>query len=222
MRLAPRSLFRPRFSRRPATVALVALLLLAPVLLVPNPQDAVIAQQQQVREAAERQAEASTASPRTSRPRAQTRTIRARDLRRSCAISPASSATSPDDLDVNLARLGAIESDVRAQIDPANEQRAASLTSLSRALSSAATGKPDANREGDPEKARDDLKDLAEGLDDLTPEQQKDLARQLAEMEATASQADGAAGTALSEAAQSLAQGDTAGAVRRSIASGRH
>src|SRR6185503_2258517 len=38
------------------------------------------------------------------------------------------------------------------------------------------------------------------------------LARQLAGMEATASQADGAAGTALSDAAQSLAQGDTAGA----------
>ena len=34
----------------------------------------------------------------------------------------------PDDLDANLARLGAIETDVRAQVDPANEQRAASLT----------------------------------------------------------------------------------------------
>ena len=56
----------------------------------------------------------------------------------------------PDDLDANLARLGAIETEVRAQVDPSNEQRAASLTALSRALSSAATGKPEANPAGDP------------------------------------------------------------------------
>ena len=100
----------------------------------------------------------------------------------------------PDDLDANLARLGAIETDVRAQVDPANEQRAASLTALSRALSSAATGKPEANPDGDPQKAHDDLKDLGDKLDGLTPEQQRELARQLAALEATASQADGAAG----------------------------
>jgi hypothetical protein len=101
---------------------------------------------------------------------------------------------------------------MRAQADPANEQRAASLTSLSRALSSAATGKPDANRDGDPEQAREDIADLGQQLDQLTPAEQRDLARQLAELEATASQADGAAGTALRDAAQSLAQGDTQGA----------
>ena len=47
-----------------------------------------------------------------------------------------------------------MEAEVRAQTDPANEQRAASLTSLSRSLSRAATGKPDANKDGDPEKRR--------------------------------------------------------------------
>ena len=55
--MAPAGLFRPRFSRQPATVALVGALLLVPMTLLPNPQDAVIAQQQQVREAADRQAE---------------------------------------------------------------------------------------------------------------------------------------------------------------------
>src|SRR4029079_12226048 len=57
IRTTPAGLFRPRFSRQPATVALVAAMLWAPVTLLPNPQDAVIAQQQQVRQAAERQAE---------------------------------------------------------------------------------------------------------------------------------------------------------------------
>ena len=160
--LAPAGLFRPRFSREPALVALVAALLLVPMTLLPNPQDAVIAQQQQVREAADRQAERidrvaddladkgqGTDDPRTRL--AQELRDLARQLRER-----------PDDLDANLARLGAIETDVRAQVDPANEQRAASLTALSRALSSAATGKPDENRDGDPEKARDDLKELGD------------------------------------------------------------
>src|SRR5207247_2662856 len=115
-------------------------------------------------------------------------------------------------LDVNLARLGSIENEVRAQTDPSNEQRASSLTALSRSLSQAATGKPDANRDGDPDATREDLQKLAEDLVTMTPEEQRDLAEQLAGLDATASQADGAASTALRDAAQSLAQGDTAGA----------
>ena len=46
----------------------------------------------------------------------------------------------------------------------------------------------------------------------MTDAEKADLARQLAELQATASQASGAAATALRDAAQSLAQGDTAGA----------
>ena len=146
----PAGLFRPRLSLRPAVVAVVAVLLLAPVVLLPNPQDAVIAQQQQVRQAAERQAEridraaeelgTKGQDPNDPRTRlAQELRDLARQLRER-----------PSDLDANLARLGSIENDVRAQVDPANEQRAASLTALSRSLSSAATGKPEANRDGDP------------------------------------------------------------------------
>ena len=56
----------------------------------------------------------------------------------------------PGDLDKNLAELGSVEDDVRAQLDPANEQRAASIASLSRSLSRAATGNPQANPDGDP------------------------------------------------------------------------
>jgi len=175
LRTVPSALFRPRVSRRPAAVGLVAILVLAPVILVPNPQNAVIAQQQQVREAAARQAdridrvadELGTKSQDPNDPRTRL-TQELRDLARQLRGHP-------NDLDANLARLGAIENDVRAQIDPANEQRASSLTSLSRALSSAATGKPEGNRDGDPEKARDDLKGLGDRLDQLTPEQQRDL-----------------------------------------------
>ena len=135
---------------------------------IPNPQDLVIAQQRQVADAADRQADrldelaeeldskgADSQDPRT-RLAEELREL-ARQLR-----------DKPTDLDVNLARLGAMEADVRAQTDPANEQRAASLTSLSRSLSRAATGKPDANKDGDPEEAQQDLDDLGDKLDDMT------------------------------------------------------
>ena len=92
----------------------------------PNPQDAVIAQQRQVREAADAPGRAARRARRRARDaRAPTPTIRGPGSPRSCATSPGSCASSPDQLDVNLARLGSIESDVRAQLDPANEQRAA-------------------------------------------------------------------------------------------------
>ena len=105
LRAAPANLFRPRFSRRPAVAIVVSALLLAPVLLMPNPQDAVIAQQRQVREAANQQAEqldelakeleskgADAQDPRTRL--AQELRDLARQLR-----------DRPDQLDVNLARL---------------------------------------------------------------------------------------------------------------------
>ena len=188
IRVVPGGLFRPRLSRQPALIAVVALALIVPAVVLPRPQDAVIAQQQQVRagrrtpgrEDRSRGRGAWCEGPRPERPA---------DARwpRSSATWRASCASTPTTSDVNLAKLGSIENDVRAQVDPANEQRAASLTSLSRSLSSAATGKPDANRDGDPEKAKQDLADLADKLDTLTPDQRRELAEQLAGMEASAS-----------------------------------
>ncbi|HZC33719.1 MAG TPA: hypothetical protein VE640_10570, partial [Candidatus Bathyarchaeia archaeon] len=211
IRRVPR-LFTPRLSRAPAIASLVAGLVLIPVLALPNPQDAVIAQQRDIRAAAERQAQrlddtakeleakgADTQDPRTQLAKD------LRDLARQLRDKPA-------DLATNLARLGAIESGVRAQIDPGTEQHAAAMTSLSRALSRATTGNPDANRDGDPNKTKSDLEKLKSDLPSMTPDKQRDMARQLAQMASTASGADGGAATALQDAAQSLAQGDTASA----------
>src|SRR6185503_19646924 len=57
LRSVPSNLFRPRFSRRPAGMAFAALIALAPVLLLPNPQNAIIAQAREVREEAKEQAD---------------------------------------------------------------------------------------------------------------------------------------------------------------------
>ena len=160
LRALPVDLFKPRMAMRPAGAALVAALLLAPVLLIPNPQHAVIAQARQEREAAQEQARrlddlakeledkgADANDPRTRL--AQELRDLARQLR-----------DRPGDLDVNLAKLGSVESDVRSRVDPATEQRAAALASLSRALSRSATGQQNANPDGDPKQTQEDLDKL--------------------------------------------------------------
>ena len=212
LRVVDPGLFRPRLARRPALIALIATALVAPALLLPNPQDVVIAQQREIREEAERQAERIDEVAKSLEGKGadanDPRTQLAEELRQLAERL----RTNPGDLDRNLAQLGAVEDDVRAQLDPANEQRAASLSSLSRSLSRSATGKPQANPGGDPKEARDDLEDLAQKVDDMTQAEREALARELAELQGAASQADGAAGQALKDAASSLAQGDTEGA----------
>ena len=57
LRAVDPGLFRPRLARRPALIALIATALVVPAVLLPNPQDLVIAQQREIRAEAERQAE---------------------------------------------------------------------------------------------------------------------------------------------------------------------
>jgi hypothetical protein len=200
--------FPPRIARRPALVAVIAGLLLLPAVLLPNPQDATIAQQRQLREESQQQArrieeiarELESKSGSAKDPRSEL----ARELRELAGQL----RDDPAALDANLARLGSIEGDLRAQIDPSNEQRAAALASLSRGLSRASTGRPESNTEGDPEQAAKDIEQAARDVETMTEAEQRDLARDLAALESTASQAGGAAATALREAAQSLGQGD--------------
>ena len=112
------SLFKPRFSRSPALTSMASAVLLGAVLLVPNPQDLVIAQQRDVREAADRQADrldelaedleskgGEAEDPRTEL--AEELRELARQLRER-----------PDELAVNLRQLGAVESEVRSRVDP--------------------------------------------------------------------------------------------------------
>jgi hypothetical protein len=209
LRTTAPGLFRPRLSRRPAAVALVALIVLAPVALLPNPQNAAIAQAKAVREEAVAQAKRidklADELAKQGKDANDPRTRLAQELRDLAKQL----REHPDQLDANLAKLGSIEAALQAQLDPANEQRAAALSALSRGLSRAATGKSDANPSGDPKAAAEDLKNAAKQLDQLTPDQRKELAKQLTELGGAASHAGSAASQALTDAAQSLAQGDT-------------
>ena len=143
-------LFRPRIARRPALAALIAAALVLPAILLPNPMDLVIAQNREVREEAERQAERideiakdlEGKGAKAGDPRA--------DLAEELRALAERLRVNPGDLDRNLAQLGSVEDEVRSQLDPANEQKAASIAALSRALSRASTGNPQANPGGDP------------------------------------------------------------------------
>ena len=135
LRVVEPGLFRPRLARRPALVALVAAALVLPAALLPNPQDAVIAQNRQVREEAAQQAERIDEVAKD----LEGKGADANDPRSQLAEELRELAEqlrqNPGDLDANLAQLGAVEDDVRAQLNPANEQRAAAIAALSRSLS---------------------------------------------------------------------------------------
>ena len=165
---APPDLFRPRARRAPMAAALVSALLLVPLL---SP--------------AQRHGPADRAGqgdPRGSGPpgrpdrqggrgpggQGAIRTIRGPGSPRSCATWRSSCAT------IRRARRQPGQAGQRRGRPPrgdrpATEQRAAALASLSRALSGATTGKPDANRDGDPDKAAADIEKAAAELDKLTP-----------------------------------------------------
>ncbi|MEI7744857.1 MAG: hypothetical protein WCK58_14055, partial [Chloroflexota bacterium] len=212
LRAVEPSLFRPRLARRPALVALVAMALVVPAILLPNPMDLVITRNQQVRQEAQRQADKIDKIAKDLQAKGadanDPRTQLSEELRKLAEKL----RNNPGELDMNLAQLGAVEDNVRAQLDPANEQKAASLAALSRSLSRTATGDPKANPGGDPKTTKDDLKQLGDKVDAMTQAQRDELAKQLAGLQGQASQADGAAGLALRDAVQSLTQGDTAGA----------
>jgi len=140
------TVFRPPVPLRTAAATVVGLVLLVPLLLLPNPQDQRIADDRRLREEAalqadkvERIADDLAAKARTpDDPRAQV----AQQLKDLAKLL----RDHPGDLDAALAKVGSVEGELRAQIDPSTEQRAAALASLSRGLSNAAAGRPDANR----------------------------------------------------------------------------
>jgi hypothetical protein len=206
------TIFRPPVPFRTAAATVFCLVFLVPLLLLPNSQDQRIADDRRLHDETARQADKVeriaddlAAKARTpDDPRAQV-AQQLKDLARLLRDHPG-------DLDAALAKVGSVEGELRAQIDPSTEQRGAALASLSRGLSNAATGRPDANRAGDPATAAQDLRDLAARLDNLTSAERKQLADQLAGLQSTARQADGSAGVAAGDGARSLATGDIAGA----------
>ncbi len=205
-------LFRPRLDRRRALVAIVAALVVAPALLLPNPQDAVIARDQAVRDAAQAQAARIDEAARQLAAKGTTPTDPRSKLSEELRQLAEQLRQKPGDLQANLAKLGAVQDAIGAQLDPSNEQRASALAAAARALSQTATGNPQANPDADTKVTHEDLNDLGARLDSMTPAQRAQMATALAALQQLVTQADSTAGQALQDAASSIAQGDVAGA----------
>ena len=210
--VVPPGTFRPRVSHRPALVALVAAVLVVPLVLVPNQMDQQIAQNRAVREEATQTAERIDRLAEQLERQGGTpddpRTRLARDLRDLAKELRGD----PGALDKNLARLGGVEASVREQLDPSNEERAAALAALSRGLSRAATGDAKTNPGGDPEEAEADLDRLADQLGDRPEQELARLGQSLAALQGAAAQAGAGADAALRDATSALARGDRAAA----------
>jgi hypothetical protein len=201
----PRGLRIPLPRRQTATTVLASLLLV-PALLLPNGMNDILNLREQQRAAAENQAQRLTETAdrlNEGRTAPDPRVDIAQELRDLAQQL----RDHPEDLNANLAKLGSLEDALRSRIDPANEQRAAAITSLSRQLSRSATGS-DSNPSGDPQKTSQDLKDLANRLPQMTDQQRQDLARELSQQDATARQAGGDAQSALADAVRAIQSGD--------------
>ena len=100
-------------------------MLLIPAVLLPNPQDAVIALNRQVREEAQRQAQRIDDVAKD----LGTKGVDANDPRTRLSEELRQLAerlrSNPDDLDMNLSQLGSIEDQVRAQLGVARLARGA-------------------------------------------------------------------------------------------------
>ena len=142
LRAVQPNLFRPRLARRPAGTAILAAALMIPAVLLPNPMDLVIQQNRQVREEAQHQADRIEEIAKDLEGRGANANDPRTQLSQELRELAQRLRSNPGDLDRNLAQLGSVEDSVRSQLDPANEQRAASLAALSRALSRSATKNP--------------------------------------------------------------------------------
>ena len=195
-----RAAFKPRLARRPSAIGGIGVLLLMVLIVWPNPLDAVIRDRQAARDAsrdvaerieevadeAERQG-AETPDPRRDELIEQLRRL-ARQLR-----------DGGDDRQDALAKIGSVQEQLARLTDPQAALKDAGLTQLARQISQAATGKQEANEDGDAEQAAKDLEQLMEQLPNLS------RAQAAARAEALQRAAQGAAGTQ-PEVAQRLAE----------------
>ena len=203
-------LFRPGFAARHALVASLAVLVAAIAFALPNPQDAVIARDRAIRDEARAQAQRVDQAAHQLASRAETPSDPRSKLAEEMRQFAEQLRQNPGDPQANLAKLGAVEDDIRSQLDPSSEQRASVLATVARALSRTATKDPLANPEGNTKITHEDLNALGATLDTMKADQLQATAVALASLQDLVSQADTSAGRALQDAASSLAGGDTA------------
>ena len=208
-RVDMRRSFPPRFKSRPLMAA--GLLLVGALLLafLPNPMDQVLAERRAVAQAARQQAEKIADLKKEVEKTADlTPEEKERLLQRLAELARQLQAN-PGDRQQALADIDRVEQAIRQQLDPGAAMQKAALEGIAARLQALAGAHKD-ERLGDLQKAAEDLKALAEQIGQMTPEQRSQLARDLGQLAARASQAgDSATAQALAALAQAALSGDS-------------
>ncbi|MEO6295468.1 MAG: hypothetical protein ABIP01_00110 [Candidatus Limnocylindria bacterium] len=200
-----RRAFRPRLARRPLVVAAMGLTMTLLLVAWPNPQDDVIEQRRAAREAAERVAErVEEVADEVGEENVENPDPRREELERQLRELARQLREQGDDREATLARIGSVQEELSRLTDPQAAESDAALTQLARSTSRAATDDPDANPDGEPEEAAQDLEELAEQTDALSPEEAAARAAELRRAAQAGSASQPQAARALAEAADAL------------------
>ncbi|HEX9610026.1 MAG TPA: collagen-like protein, partial [Candidatus Limnocylindria bacterium] len=200
-----RRAFRPGVARRPVTVAGVGLAMTLLLVAWPNPQDDVIAQRRAAREAAERVAErVEDVAEEVGEENVENPDPRREELERQLRELAEQLREQGDDREATLARIGSVQEQLSRQTDPQAAERDAGLTQLARAASRAATGDEQANPQGEPEQAANDLEELADEVSSLPTEEAAARAAELRQAAQAGAASQPQVAAALAEAADAL------------------
>ncbi len=198
-----------RIDRQRILAAFLMLVAVVALLLLPNPQDAVLAERAAVRQQIQEtiaeieQLEAQVAeSPNLSPADREALQRQLRELREQLERNPG-------DREQALADISTAETQLRDELQQGADAQRAALEQLSRRLDSMAG---DSERQPDATRAADSLENLSEQVAQLPAEEQQQLADELARQAGQMQQSNPQLAQSLNEAADALQRGDTAAA----------
>ncbi|HEX9438965.1 MAG TPA: hypothetical protein VF909_04745, partial [Roseiflexaceae bacterium] len=195
-----------RIDRRPLLLAIVPLAIGLASALLPNPQDRVLqeraAVQQSVNQTAGQihQIQQQIAQDQTLTPEQRAQ------LEKELADLERKLRENPGNREQALADLSTAEARLQQRLDPSADARRAALEQLARNLQGLSGQQP--NQRPSIGDAADQLNQLAQQIDKLTPEQRQQLAQNLGQQAAQMAQSDPQTAQSLSNAAQALQQGN--------------
>lgn len=213
-RIEPRAAFRPRIERRSLAAALLALLVLAALVLVPNPMDAVIAERREIAQTAQEQAknldELAKAVEQNQNLNPQKREQLVQKLR---ALA-AQLRSNPGDAKQALADLSQFQDVMRASLNVNSTAQAAALEALAQQMAQLAHA-PDTPQNG--EELAQLLEQLAANPNALSEAERAALAQALAQAASQVAAGDPSLAGALSELAQHIEQNASRDALQNAV-----
>ena len=204
--------FPARFEWRRLAVGAALLVGMFLLAFLPNPMDQVIAERKAVAQAAREQAQKIEELKKEVENTAELSPEEKQKLLDRLAELARQLQSNPGDREQALADINRAEQAIRERVDPGAAARKAAMEGIAARLQALAGLQKD-ERLGDLQKAAEDLQKLADQLGQMTQEQRDQLAKDLGQLAARASQAgDSSTAQALAALAQAALSGDSSAA----------